>query len=578
MSGTIDNNSVDSPKPMIEAVQEMPDRDCTASNSDSLADHLGAPCVAPSSDTLGNGNAPTSLDPEEAAIRMKAIGEQPADAGGTFELPAQVSLVEASKVAIKPEKIIECGLTAHRGDAELIAMKLNGTLLRDVSAKCWRIYKNGVWRCDSQDNSRLVATKLIKNMYEEQANQLGREINKDIADGKLKTSEASKDPRSATIKELQKKAFNLNTKGHIDSAMDLASSMLGVLSDEFDQDPSLLNLRNGTFNLKDNRLQPHEAEDYMLKQVPVDYLPGVGCPKFKTFLNTIFCGDAELTSFVQRAVGYSLSGSVSADVLFFGYGGGSNGKSTLIEVLESLFGDYFQKYNVEGLLTQGKGRDNAAEAEKMQLYKARFVSVTEMPADRRFNEALVKDLTGGDTITACAKYCMPITFRPTHKLWLFGNDKPEIKGTDGGIWRRMMLIPFNHAFPTQGEPGWRDKEAVLKELRAELPGILNWAIDGYREYKAKGLAPSAAVLDAVKQYRSESDTLNEFIEDFFDLDADGLITRGELWDRYLIFTQDDDRKPFNSKAALHKAMESRGFQQFKSSGMRGFRGLKTKGS
>jgi putative DNA primase/helicase len=171
---------------------------------------------------------------------------------------------------------------------------------------------------------------------------------------------------------------------------------------------------------------------------------------------------------------------------------------------------------------------------------------------------------------------MPVSFRPTHKLWLFGNDKPVIKGTDTGIWRRIMLIPFNHSFPEEGQQGWRDKEEVLKELRAELPGILNWAIDGYREYKSQGLNPPEAVLNAVKQYRSESDVLNEFIDDHFDLNTDGIITRSELWEQYMKYTKDDDRKQFKSRGALYKAMASRDFKECKSMGIRGFTGLKLK--
>jgi len=545
------------------------------------ADELGAPCYSPEdqrSNFNGSSEPPTPLPREEVDRRLKVMQLLLEGESSSLDLPNEVSSSNSvgGEIEISPKDIQRLAQESHRGDAEFIAILFRYKLLWDIASKVWRYYKCGVWVCDPANNTRLGATEHIKRKYVNEANRLNRELNKELQSGKLSQSKLKGDPRSQAIEEMRKKIFALNQKNHIDSSMNLCASMMGVAHEEFDKDEYLLNVSNGTLDLRTWRLLPHNPDDRMLKKAPASFAVEADCPKFKSFLDTIFCGDNELVLFVQRAVGYSLTGSVGADVLFFLYGSGSNGKSTFIEVIEGLFGDYFQKFNVEGLLMQGKGRDNAAESEKTQLFKARFVSVTELPEGRRLNEALVKDLTGGDTVTACAKYCHPISFRPTHKLWLFGNDKPVIKGTDDGIWRRIMLIPFNHQFPEQGSEGWKDKAHVLKELRSEMSGILNWALKGLTDYESRGLKPSSVVKDAVREFRSESDVLNEFIEDYFEIEEFGITTRSELWDKYQDFTRDDDRKAFNSQRALYRAMKARKFSEYKSSGIRGFRGLKLK--
>ena len=285
-------------------------------------------------------------------------------------------------------------------------------------------------------------------------------------------------------------------------------SGIAVRSNIFDQDVHLLNCPNGTFNLSTGELYDHKREDLITRRMDVVYNPDATCPRWERFMMEIFDGDSSLVEYVQRAVGYSLSGDITEQVMFVLYGTGKNGKSTFINTISAILGDY--ALNARPTLLIEKKYDTGANAsgDIARLRGARFVSVLESNRNSAFDEAQVKALTGSDEITARFLYQEEFQFRPTHKIWFSTNHRPEITGTDDGIWRRVPTVPFKHFF-SEAEA---DKD-LEKKLAMELEGILNWAIEGYNKWHKWGLGKNPAVEEATESFKEDSDVLRDFIEE-----------------------------------------------------------------
>jgi putative DNA primase/helicase len=292
--------------------------------------------------------------------------------------------------------------------------------------------------------------------------------------------------------------------------IDQAESYLTVPQHKFDGDPFALNCANGILNLRTGALEPPDREKYCRKLAPVNYDPEAPTPKYwLEFLNKIFDGDTDLITFIQQALGYSLTGDVGSQCLFFLHGTGANGKSTFIETVADLMGDYHYKTSAELLMaTKNPGRGGDASPDVASLQACRMVTASELDSGRRFSESKIKDLTGGDTIKARRLFCPEFNFRPTHKLWIFGNNKPTIRDTDTGIWRRIRLIPFNVTIPeAERQQHFREQYLV-----PELPGILKWAAQGCQDWLQAGhLTTPDSVLAATTGFKDEMDLLAAFI-------------------------------------------------------------------
>jgi putative DNA primase/helicase len=201
-----------------------------------------------------------------------------------------------------------------------------------------------------------------------------------------------------------------------------------------------------------------------------------------------------------------------------------------------------------------------------------MVLSSEIPENRKLNESTFKDITAGDLITARQLYANPFSFKPTHKLWLVGNHKPEIRGVDEGIWRRIFLLKFDHSFPKSGDPGFRERKAVVDELLAEGPGILNWLLKGYADIRANGLNPPDSVRVQTDAYREESDPLAEFIKGHC-LEGAGYSCKShEIWDAYCAYSEGHIRV-YHSKRALTDALVQRGFRTKRTSSARMIDGI-----
>jgi putative DNA primase/helicase len=273
----------------------------------------------------------------------------------------------------------------------------------------------------------------------------------------------------------------------------------------FDRDRMLLNLHNGTLDLRTRELHPHRRDDLITKLAGCAYDPNAKCPTFLAFLERIFDGSLEMREFVKRLAGYCLTAEVREHVLPIFWGDGSNGKTTLIETMLALLGEYGTIAPPE-LLVVRRRRDHPTEL--MDLMGARFAAAVETPLGASLAETLVKNLTGGDRIKARHVFKDYVEFPPTHKLVMATNHRPVIEGTDNAIWRRLLLVPFTVTIAPEDQD-----EHLIDKLILELPGVLNWTVQGCADWQQGGLEPPKAVKVATKAYREESDHLPAFLEE-----------------------------------------------------------------
>jgi len=283
--------------------------------------------------------------------------------------------------------------------------------------------------------------------------------------------------------------------------------------------------------------------------VPEDYDPDAPCPRFKQFLKETLVEDGVI-SFVKRYSGYTLTGITRERLLAMLYGFGKNGKTTLVELLRDVMGDYAANTDTETLLMrkyQGVGNDVAA------LKGARFVSAAEVEQGRRLAESKVKQLTGRDTVSARFLFAEKFDFKPQFKLWLSTNNKPVIQGTDDAIWDRLRLIPFTRRFD-----GARQDPKLPEKLRAEMPGVLAWMVEGCLEWQEHGLGEPESVREATEQYRAEMDILAAFIEDRCVVRPDVVAPATPLYKEYQMWCDDAGEKPETQKM-FGMRLRERGF-------------------
>jgi len=336
----------------------------------------------------------------------------------------------------------------------------------------------------------------------------------------------------------------------------------------FDADPMLLGVTNGAVDLRSGQFRAARKEDYITKRANSIYDVGANCPTWERFLSQVLADDAELVSFVQRAVGYSLTGDVAEQCLLFLYGSGQNGKSTFVECLHNLFGDYALKTATSLYTLDRNGRE--PEPAIARLVGRRFVTGSETEEGADLAESRVKDLTGGDTLTGRLLHCAAFNFKPTHKLWIYGNHRPNVRGNDHGIWRRIKLIPFRVQIPD----GSKDPD-LPKKLAAEMPGILNWAIQGCIGWQTTGVRSARVVDEATADYREDEDEMGEFLTEM--CSTEGRIERGDLYVAYKMWAENRGTRHIPKQTTFSKRVSERqGISQTKAGGKRYWLGLALK--
>ena len=336
--------------------------------------------------------------------------------------------------------------------------------------------------------------------------------------------------------------------------------------DALDVDPWLLNLSNGIINVKTGQFQPHNPLLLCSRLAGASYDAGAKCPKWESLASRIFNNDAGLIAFVRRSMGIALTGDVSEQYLWFLHGGGGNGKSTLAKVMCSLLGEYYHKANDDFLVTDGRARH---PTEFVGLFNRRLVTCAEPNQAQSLDEGRVKALTGGEQIAARGMRQDFWSFDPTFKLWVQANHKPKATADDFAIWRRILLVPFEVFVP----PSERETD-IDAQLERELPGILNWCLDGASDWLTNGLNPPQSVTDATDRYRTETDPVGMFLgdEDWVTVDPAEFVSSQRLYKVYRQWCEENGRRPVASQK-LGRTLTRMGYLRVKEAGVRGWHGI-----
>jgi putative DNA primase/helicase len=350
----------------------------------------------------------------------------------------------------------------------------------------------------------------------------------------------------------QKEAFSVamaaRSKKAIDAMIALTKTRVGVKANttEFDSNPWLFGVANGAIELKTGQFRATKKEDLILNKSPISFDASAKCPQWLEFLEQILPAQ-ELRDFIQRMIGYSMTTMTTEQVLFFLYGTGMNGKSTFMEVVEKIFGDYAWHTNASLFLADKFNSDHSPAI--ASLVEKRLVVGAEVPTSARINENIIKDLTGSDILNARKLYCEAFQFKPTHKLFFVGNHKPTIKGTDTGMWRRMRLIPFTVQIPEE-----KRDTGIVERLRLENAGILNWAIEGCLKWQKEGLGNPPCVKDATDSYREDEDIIGEFITEECKMEGD--VFKDDLFRAFDLWCQARGHRYVQGTKAVAERMRS----------------------
>jgi putative DNA primase/helicase len=353
----------------------------------------------------------------------------------------------------------------------------------------------------------------------------------------------------------------------IENMLGLAQSELSVLPIQLDADPWLATCENGTLDLRTGLLRPHRPEDFIAKMIEASYDPNAKAPTWERFLGSIMGGKAENVAFLRRAAGYSLTGDVSERVIFILWGGGSNGKTTYLETQRQLLGEYAMQTPSEVLMASRNDTSGSATPELAQLKGARFVVASESEEGRSLAEGRIKNLTGREAISARRLFSSPFRFVPEFKIWLATNYRPNVRGTDLGIWSRIRLVPFTVTIAEEDQ----DKQ-LPEKLRAEWPGILAWMVQGCLEWQRDGLGVPEDVREATEAYRSDMDVLGQFLADCCVASPTSWVPAADLFEAYKKWCEKAGEY-CSSKKALGLRLSERGYEACKVRGTRAWRGI-----
>lgn len=347
--------------------------------------------------------------------------------------------------------------------------------------KAWYIWNGKVWEWD------------LKDRVKQYAEQVGNDM--------LMFAKRTMDDQG--IKNALRVLNSAGKKNMIEELKHQPS--IPILNEECDMHQFKINTLSGVYDLEQRKLLQHDKSLYFTKIIPYE-ISTKPPTRWLNFLHEVFLGDIELIKYVQKLIGYTLTGSIKEQSIFILYGGGNNGKSIFIDTLQAMMGDYASSVPME-VLMEKKGGVNI-ETTIARIKGARLIHASESESDDQINEGLIKQITGGEKIVGRFLYGNQFEYYPEYKLWISTNNKPIIKGTDFGIWRRIVIIPFKYVIPEDKV----DKD-LMEKLRNEIPSILNWAIKGFELYEKEGLELPQVIIDEKKTYRSEMDYMANFIED-----------------------------------------------------------------
>jgi len=445
-------------------------------------------------------------------------------------------------------KVFSCHYT-DAGNAQALAL-IYGSYIRYVHGIGWHVWEGNNWIPDAEDKVFRAVTNLSKY-------RLTLVIK----------MEEDKDKRKEKIGE----AMKLENKWCATSCLKIAESRpeLSCVPDDLDKDPMFLACPNGTVALEHGLLVDSDPADLITHVTGVRFEENAQAPRWQQFLKEVFVHpdgkpDLELIRYIQRAVGYSLTGKTTERSIFICIGQGANGKSTFLNTVHYVIGSYAGLIPFSSLMQKpgsDYGNDIAA------LRGKRFVSAIETDQMQYMNESKIKRLTGGDPIQCRFLFKEYFAYFPTYKLWLACNHKPKIRGTDQAIWDRVKVVPFNNRF-VKGS-AQTDKDLVEK-LKKEGPGILAWMVDGARQWVEKGLGDCQQVEDAIKDYRTEEDVFQEFLDDAVVKSPGAFTSVLEVWQKYNDWAKTNGHPEMSNTTAMGIEMKQRGYVKAMKSNQRGY--------
>lgn len=371
------------------------------------------------------------------------------------------------------------------GDAEFLRQQVDGRARWDITRKAWFLFNGQYWPMDTTGEIVCLALESVRQRQYEALTIVDTEARKRAS-------------RWAMDGESHRRLQNL---------IQIASVLDGMKTDGSEWNPKSFDfgVQNGVVDQGTGLWRPGCKHDYITRVSPVVYDPDATCPRWDQFNSEVFGGNTTLASYVHRAIGYSATADMREQAIFIPFGTGANGKSTFLDTIQYVMGDYGFSC---AFSTFEAGQRSEIGADVAALAGRRFVTSSETNVKSKFNEARLKAISGGDKLGARHLYGNPFEFSPTCKIWLSVNHKPAVADDSFGFWRRIHLIPFTETFA-----GSADDKNLRQTLRGEASGILNWILSGCQAWLRDGLEPPAEVLAARDEYQRENDPLADFLEE-----------------------------------------------------------------
>jgi putative DNA primase/helicase len=429
------------------------------------------------------------------------------------------------------------------GNAECLAALYGERLRYCRSRKKWLLWNGAHWGLDETGYVYRAMVEIARKRY--------------LAAAQIESLEERK--------AAARWAITSESAGKVEAALKMASAWKPFAStiDQYDCNPWLAATPTDTLYLRTGSARSAMPTDYLTMALGASFDPQARCERWLQFLSEVFADDQELISFIQRAVGYSLTGDTSEQVFFLCYGSGANGKSVFLDILGDLLGDYAGSTAFD---TFDAGKNPTATNDLAALKGKRFVSIIETEEDRRLAEARIKQVTGQDLVDCRFLYGEWFSYKPTYKIWMAMNHLPTIRGADRGIWRRIRLIPFTQSFEGNADKYLRD------HLIQELPGILNWALAGLRAWLRDGLDTCQAVQVATAQYQRDSDQVGRWIDDCCVVEHHATTAIKDAYRSYQQWCQDCNERPL-TQTMWGRRMSDKGFERSREGYARSYVGI-----